>query len=134
MLKHAWVLGLLLFSSLAEARWYQPEHAEAGRPLYEKHCATCHGAQAEGAKNWTERQSDGRFPPPPLNGSAHTWHHPLPNLVGTIQYGQGNMPAWQETLSIPESLAIIAWLQHYWPDDIYEAWYRMNARAMQQRN
>jgi len=44
------------------------------------------------------------------------------------------MPAWQETLSIPESLAIIAWLQHYWPDDIYEAWYRMNARAMQQRH
>jgi len=39
------------------------------------------------------------------------WHHPLPNLVGTIQYGQGNMPAWKDTLSIPESLAIIAWLQ-----------------------
>jgi cytochrome c len=96
MPKRVWVLGLLFISSLAEARWYQPEHAELGKPLYEKHCASCHGAQAEGAKNWTERPADGRFPPPPLNGSAHMWHHPLPNLVGTIQYGQGNMPAWRE--------------------------------------
>ena len=60
MPKRAWVLGLLFISSLAEARWYQPEHAELGKPLYEKHCASCHGAQAEGAKNWTERQADGR--------------------------------------------------------------------------
>ena len=36
MLKHAWVFGLLFISSLAEARWYQPEHAELGKPLYEK--------------------------------------------------------------------------------------------------
>ena len=41
MPKHAWVLGLLFISSLAEARWYQPEHAELGKPLYEKHCASC---------------------------------------------------------------------------------------------
>ena len=32
--------GLLSISSLAEARWYQPEHAELGKPLYEKHCAS----------------------------------------------------------------------------------------------
>jgi len=50
MPKHAWVLGLLFISSQVEARWYQPEHAKLGKPLYEKHCANCHGAQAEGAK------------------------------------------------------------------------------------
>jgi cytochrome c len=50
MPKHAWVLGLLFISSQVEARWYQPEHAKLGKPLYEKHCASCHGAQAEGAK------------------------------------------------------------------------------------
>lgn len=121
------MIVLMLGAGAAQAseRWYKPEHVSAGEPLYQTHCASCHGTQAQGAFNWQKRGSDGRFPPPPLNGTAHTWHHPLANLYRTIMRGQNNMPAHQDKLSKGEVLAILAWLQNHWPDEIYAAWARL---------
>ena len=123
----------LLFSppGWAAERWYRSEHARAGAALFQQHCAACHGKQAEGAANWQRPNPDGRYPPPPLNGTAHTWHHPLQNLYTTIMQGQGNMPAWQGKLNRGEVLAIIAWFQSQWPEQIYSAWERMDRSAQQ---
>ena len=38
------------------------------------------------------RLEDGSFPPPPLNGTGHAWHHPLVALYATIATSQGRMP------------------------------------------
>ena len=124
--------ALLCVAAITEApaaaqRWYEPEHAAAGAPLFQRHCATCHGAAAEGAAHWQRRGPDGRMPPPPLDGSAHAWHHPLKALVRTVAHGQGNMPGWGGVLSVAETLAIIAWFQSLWPDEIYLAWQRIDA-------
>jgi mono/diheme cytochrome c family protein len=35
------------------------------------------------------------------------------------------MPGWRGKLSDDEIEAVIAWMQSLWPDDRYEAWYRM---------
>ena len=123
--------GLLLASASSHGaeRWYQSEHAQAGEPLFAEHCAACHGQQAQGAPNWNLRGADGRFPPPPLNGSAHMWHHPMRNLYGTIMRGQNNMPAFADKLNKAEVLAIIAWLQSHWPDEIYAAWLRLDEQS-----
>ena len=119
---------LLACSSSAQAieRWYNAEHVALGAPLYQQHCAGCHGLQAQGAPNWQRLEPDGLYPPPPLNGSAHTWHHSLKGLYRTIWFGQNKMPAHKDRLSKAEILAILAWLQSHWPDEIYAAWDKLN--------
>lgn len=63
------------------ARWYSPEQVAQGELLYRKHCVDCHLPEAQGTKDWRTPLADGGYPPPPLNGSAHAWHHPLPALL-----------------------------------------------------
>ena len=104
-----------------------------GGKLFQQNCAVCHGKQAEGAPNWQKMDANGKFPPPPLNGSAHAWHHPQSVLVDTIRNGTaklgGNMPAWKDKLSNEQINDIIAWFQSKWSDEIYSAWYEMNQRS-----
>lgn len=127
------ILGLALLGGTAAAasdRWYEPHHAAAGQAIYQQHCAVCHGSDAEGAPLWTVPGKDGFLPPPPLNGTGHAWHHPLRQLFSMIHDGspggQGRMPAWRGKLEDGEILAVIAWFQSRWPDEIYAAWARMD--------
>ncbi|AGA34834.1 Cytochrome c, class I [Thioalkalivibrio nitratireducens DSM 14787] len=107
-------------------RWYTVEQVMQGAPLYVAYCASCHGGQAEGAEEWRRRLPDGRWRPPPLNGTAHTWHHPLWQLRQQIREGSdpehGDMPPFADILSAAEIDAVIAWFQSHWPDRIYAAW------------
>ncbi len=113
--------------------WYSVEQVAAGERLYSDNCAVCHGQRGEGAANWRERGPDGRYSPPPLNGTGHAWHHPLRALYTVIKTGspggQGNMPAWSGKLSDAEIVSTIAWFQSTWPKDIYQAWYQRDQKA-----
>lgn len=120
---------------LLATRWYSDEQVRRGARVFEQNCAVCHGAGAEGAENWQFRGPDGKFPPPPLNGTAHAWHHPLAQLFSMIENGTqpaGNMPAWDDTLSDEEIIAAIAWFQSLWPDEVYQAWFEMEMRVRAQ--
>lgn len=112
-------------------RWYKPFHVEYGKQVYAQHCASCHGADAEGAANWTKRDETGRFPPPPLNGTAHAWHHPMGQLIHVIRFSRPNsaMPAWDETLSPGDIYSVIAWFQSLWPEEVYATWHGINEQA-----
>jgi mono/diheme cytochrome c family protein len=111
------------------------EQLQHGHDLFLTHCASCHGQRAEGAANWQQRDASGAFPPPPLNGTGHAWHHPQRVLEDTIKNGTvrlgGKMPAWKEKLSDQQIRTILLWLQSQWPDELYAAWYRMNQEALQ---
>ena len=113
-----------------EPRWYKPAHSEVGRGLFEIHCASCHGVGAVGDPDWRQPHFSGLSRPPPLNGTAHAWHHPLAVLYKQVMRGSapgvGNMPAFKDVLSRGEVLAIIAYFQSLWPDEIYRAWQRMD--------
>ena len=78
-----------------------------GGEIYKANCVACHGANAEGAPNWSKKGADGKFPPPPLDASGHGWHHPKSALVQTIREGTlklgGGMPAWKDKLSTTTS-------------------------------
>lgn len=102
-----------------------------GRSLFAENCAQCHGEAAVGAPDWTRRLPDGSFPPPPLNGTAHAWHHPLAQLRAVIRNGSpsGNMPAWGGRLGEDEITAVIAYFHSLWPEEVHEAWSEMNRRA-----
>ena len=94
--------------------------------MYQAHCAGCHQADASGTADWKRRLPDGRLPPPPLNGSAHTWHHDLATLERTIERGGvplgGSMPAFGQVLDREQRRAAIAYIQSHWPEAIYRRW------------
>ena len=112
------------------SRWYDSEQVVLGRDVFTQNCAVCHGAQAQGiVGNWREKLDDGSFPPPPLNGSAHAWHHPQEVLMRVIDDGGealgGKMPAFIDVLERDEKLAAIAYFQSFWSEEIYQQWIRM---------
>lgn len=48
------------------------DSAQLGQVTFEKNCASCHGKSGQGlVKDWKQRQADGKFPAPPVNGTAH---------------------------------------------------------------
>ena len=114
-------------ATAAEQRWYNQAQVEQGQAVFAQNCALCHGEQAEGlSEDWRQRLPDGSFPPPPLNGTAHAWHHPMFQLVQTIETGGvpygGKMPPFAEVLNEDEKLAAIAYFQSYWNEEIYLSW------------
>lgn len=110
----------------AVARVSDPAVLARGQRIYQTHCASCHGPRAEGASGWHRRAPDGRFPPPPLDGSGHAWHHSFAWLKRTIQEGTrhagGGMPGWGDKLSEQDIEAVIAWFQSLWPEELYQNW------------
>lgn len=113
------------------ARWYTDDQVVLGRVVFQVHCASCHGERAEATPDWRETGGDGHYPPPPLNGTAHGWHHSLGVLKQTIQEGGaasgGVMPPFRDVLSDEESVAAIAYFQSFWSDQIYGRWRQIDA-------
>ena len=114
-------------------RWYTPAQVEAGQSLYTAHCAVCHASDGSATAHWRTPDAEGHYPPPPLNGSAHGWHHSRKQLDFTIQKGGvpfgGMMPAFAHLLDGQERLSIIAYFQTWWPDQIYGEWRQIDARS-----
>lgn len=117
-------------------RWYEPSRVESGEEVYARNCAECHGARGEATLDWRRRAPDGSFPPPPLNGTAHTWHHPFRALAHQIKFGApggaGKMPPFEGRLTDEEIIDVIAWIQSLWPDEIYAQWWEIQRRSSQQ--
>ena len=120
-------------SAAPTGRWYSAEQVAIGRELFQTHCASCHGDRAQGlAEDWRKPDAHGNYPPPPLNGSAHAWHHPKVVLELTIANGGaalgGVMPGFDSTLDADETAATIAYFQSLWSDEIYARWAEIDAR------
>lgn len=121
------VLTTFTVSARAEnSRWYTDEQVIEGKNLFAANCASCHGKNAESVPDWRKRDANGNYVPPPLNGTAHAWHHSLKILRQTIRKGGkpvgGIMPAFEDKLSDDQIDAIIAWFQSLWSDEIYSMW------------
>jgi len=109
-----------------QERWYSDEQVTQGEQLFRQNCASCHGQNAESTPNWKQTDVNGNYPPPPLNGTAHAWHHDLNLLRRTIREGGakigGQMPGFEGSLSAAEIDSVIAFFQSRWPDEIYQRW------------
>lgn len=99
--------------------------ATLGSEIYVRECASCHGANLEGAPNWKERDADGYLPAPPHDASGHTWHHDgellfritkhgLAAVLGDPSYAS-NMPAYEDVLSDAEIIAVLSYIKSTWP-------------------
>lgn len=117
----------------APARQIDAQQIALGQRIFQANCASCHGAGAEGNAHWRQRDADGHYPAPPLNGSGHAWHHSSETLKALIMNGspkgQGKMPAWQGKLKEQEVDAVVAWFQSLWPQPVYDAWFEMQQRG-----
>jgi len=135
MNKGTWLLSLCLgvagcgqdsSEPKVSGRWYTQSQVELGRKVYALNCVGCHLDNAQGTASWKDRSPDGSYPPPPLNGSAHTWHHPLAILKKVIDEGGvplgGKMPGFKDKLNEEEKLAVISYFQSFWSGEIYDAW------------
>ena len=112
-----------------------PENAQQvarGKPVYDRHCASCHGAKLEGQPTWQEKLPTGRMPAPPHDASGHTWHHPDSVLFGITKHGlvpgkyappsyQSDMPGFGGVLSDEDIWAVVAYIKSSWPPDILKA-------------
>lgn len=114
-------------------RYHAPAEVKKGGEIFQRYCAQCHGTDGEGDPEWRKRDEDGMFPPPPLNGTGHAWHHPMAFLRDRIKNGsatgQGKMPAQGDKLNNSEIDAVITWFQSQWPDQVYGAWYDIEQRS-----
>ena len=123
------LLALLIACSTTPtniSRWYTFEQVAIGKPLYATHCAGCHGENGEGAPNSDTPLPNGSYPPQPLNGSGHSWHHSLTDQEETIEMGGrhpgATMPGFAEVLNHEERKAVIAAFQSFWGDRTYREW------------
>ncbi|MEB8432750.1 cytochrome c [Cocleimonas sp. KMM 6892] len=118
-------------SKKVEGRWYTTAQSLHGKQVFKDNCATCHGNEGQGlAEDWRKPMANDTYPAPPLNGTAHTWHHSTETLLRTINYGGvplgGTMPAFKDKLSENEKEAVLAHVMSFWSDDIYSAWKKRN--------
>ncbi len=124
----ALLLCLCSMPAPAAERWFDQAIVDHGNRLFQQNCAVCHGSNAEGTREWKKTDANGNYPPPPLDGNAHAWHHSLPQLADYIKQGGarlgGVMPAFGDKLANEEVLAVIAYFQSKWPDELYQRWHQ----------
>ncbi|WP_420864828.1 c-type cytochrome [Castellaniella defragrans] len=100
-----------------------------GKAIYANTCAACHGAKLQGQPNWRERLANGRLPAPPHDRTGHTWHHPDAVLFDLVKNGlvpgrtappgyQSDMPAFGNTLSDEQIVAVLAYIKSTWASDV----------------
>jgi mono/diheme cytochrome c family protein len=107
-----------------------------GHTVFEQHCAECHGPAGKGpAGDWRIRDANGMFPPPPLDDSAHAWHHPTTVLLEVIRegspQGQRNMPGWKNKLSEQDMQDVVVYIKSLWSDEAYQLWSKMEQQSLE---
>jgi mono/diheme cytochrome c family protein len=117
-------------------RQHDPAQVARGRLVYDRHCAGCHGAEGRGqAGDWRVRDADGYYPPPPLDDSAHAWHHPTAVLLDVIRNGsepgEGKMPALKNMLSEAEMQDVVVYIKSLWSDPVYQLWWKLEQQSLE---
>ena len=122
-------LGIYTYAQAAEiTNWSSSEDTLKGKTLFANNCAVCHGPEGIGPQSSAlkVKRKDGKFQPPALNGTAHTWHH-APSLLRKIianggnSYGKGYkgwMPEFKAELIQKERDVILKYIHSLWPDKI----------------
>ena len=113
-----------------------------GKKIYADNCASCHGVNLEGQKNWMSRLPDGLMPAPPHDETGHTWHHSDSYLFLMTIYGieemigksyPNNMPAYEDKLADEDIIAVLSYIKSTWPSRIQHHHYQLYARAKSQQ-
>lgn len=108
-----------------------------GQKVYAAQCASCHGANLEGEKDWQQRLPDGGLRAPPHDETGHTWHHPDRLLFHITKFGgqsvapqgfKSNMPKFGNKLTDREIAAVLAYIKSTWPKRVRDIQGKINQR------
>ena len=108
-----------------------------GKSVYVQNCASCHGVNLEGQKDWMSRLPDGLMPAPPHDKTGHTWHHSDKYLFMITKYGiediigqkyPNNMPAYKDILSDKEIISVLSYIKSTWPNKVKKIHDQINNR------
>ena len=100
-----------------------PTQVTNGKVVYVQSCASCHGANAQGAPGWATPGPDGLHPAPAHDDSGHTWHHSDRVLYETVRDGMGDplnsavplrMPTFKDKLNDAQIRAVVEYLKTFW--------------------
>jgi mono/diheme cytochrome c family protein len=100
-----------------------PRLVSAGGAIYQRSCASCHGAHGEGVHAWQRPDAHGELPAPPHGSTGHTWKHSDAMLYRIVQLGWRDafnkterltMPPFNGQLSREETIAVITYLKTLW--------------------
>ena len=94
-----------------------------GETTFNQNCISCHGKEGKGlVKDWKKPQENGKYPAPPINGTAHAWHHSPKALLTTINNGGvklgGWMPAFKDQLNETEKQDLLDYIHSLWPSEL----------------
>ncbi|WP_417692414.1 c-type cytochrome [Roseibium sp.] len=113
-----------------------------GGEIYVQSCASCHGADLKAEEDWRKGNPDGTLKAPPHDETGHTWHHADELLFRITKFGTAeavglkdftsNMPAFQDSLTDQQIIAVLSWIKAQWPDEIKDRHDLMNERARNQ--
>ena len=109
-----------------------------GKNIYAQNCASCHGINLEGQKDWMSRLPNGMMPAPPHDVTGHTWHHPDNYLFLITKYGveeilgekyPNNMPVYKDILSDNDIIAALSYIKSTWSSKIKTNHDQINFRS-----
>ncbi len=96
----------------------------AGKPVYLRHCAGCHGRHLQGQALWQVHDQYAGRRAPAHDSSGHTWQHSDEDLFAMVKEGRfeseglagaSSMPAFGGALSDRDILAATAFIKAGWP-------------------
>ena len=97
-----------------------PTRIAKGKELYNNNCQTCHGVKGVGEKpdDLYANDENGLPVAPPLDDSAHGWHHSDSQLIETIMNGSPRnerMLAWKDHgLTKEDARDVVAYIKSLW--------------------
>ncbi len=110
-----------------------------GSLIYKQYCASCHGRNLEGERNWRSRLPDGTLPAPPHDETGHTWHHSDKLLFditkkGTEKIVGGNykskMPGFEKILTDSQIVAVLSYIKSRWSENVRRRHDQINKRSL----
>jgi len=113
-----------------------------GSLIYKQYCASCHGRNLEGERNWRSRLPDGTLPAPPHDESGHTWHHPDKLLFaltkkGTEKFVGGNykskMLGFEGILTDAQIVAVLSYIKSRWSEKVRKRHDQINKRSLESK-
>lgn len=111
-------LTLGCVSSTPESEKPVPPPISKGEALYQKYCVSCHGEKGVGENPLNIYATDEYgVIAPPLDESAHAWHHTDEALVEVILEGSSRNPrmkSWKDVLTEEDARDLVGYIKSLW--------------------